>query len=1271
MLELFYESAITDDLYIPPHIKNSKYTLMEKKNFLEEAIRNGGYYGDNGCWNSILVFDNDKNIYRGRVETLVIKDNEYVYLKFLPKESQNDKRKYTVPGGSFERDIPNDKQAIAECEEEARLKIKNIQPTGITYKDIKPPPKWAINKQPINWNGNYTEVYVGTYDGKFTGHIDKVDEDKFMITGKFYKIDEIYTYLRKEHKDALKIIYPDRFGQSIVVSESGNSNRKFANVPSIKAMIKRIYSKTKKEEKSPTGNQNCLLCTWCVEAWFRGIDILPRAVYSPTDKIFDFEGYDIIKRPTKITIENKDDIKKFILAAGDRSRFYVHFKWKNGNGGHEFLLINIRDEIYLIDAQSNILEKITSPKVSSYFRDADYEKSFIVRVDDKEINTSMLKYNDMEPKEFTPEDMKYIHDNDLIKKEYTDIEGEISINESSESVFDKILKLNDRLNDYEYMVPNNGNPIAHIKSDDFIKYYVLLSPNEFEKYKGGICWDYVAYESMYFRAKYPNIKFETYYQVIDNRNDNPTHTFLIFEFNKKWYWFESSWKPNCGVYGFDNKSDCIEYIMQKLKLPGKNYGTYICKFDATDATMYGMNCVGYMNYMSFMIKPYKFTNKKIEPIFIYKGHCPTDSSHNKYYRVLYDGIGIYEAFKRIVPINVWLEFKKSTACKWLPLPPKYENNYYSYFTYEGYKKFMDLTYPKMLKYLNKDKIETSIVELDENSIVYSDKYQIVATNNNYMIESEDNCSDDKEYTMESVIFNSKDTYYNKDKFDSGEINLCFITGFSGSGKSTMANEMEKTGIEKYELDDIVFQFNFSDDNLKEYGGMIYSFFNGPGKKYRAVKGIDDLKTDKEADDYQADICIDFIDYAKKYAASHKDKKFVVEGVEIFGAYIDKIESIKDYAIYIKGTSLFNSYIRSAKRDSQDAETDFGKFKSFMKMIASSSRFKQYLISNTRLNKIKKQINEYVTETEHKSELIEGFKTKTPNFQYDVIDIKNKKCYGYLKDYMSKIKNNPDWKDVVDEESYIKNFVKGNNNQDITSRTGELFVNRANNELIGFFDVEHPSNFFGIEIPYKKYRGYGIGNILLDDAINKYGCRNLLVAKDNKVAIRMYKKRGFKIIKDRYHHFDGSKYWQMTLDKSSLTEASSENLFHVSSVKLANTILEPRIPDNFLVRNGYEDNTTERISVCKSIDDCLTAMSRNLKNKDFYVYKLKDTNVKKKTPSVKEVPDSSITNEVWLLEPSEFELVGKIHVTGTKGNGLQYTYGDNTAELYRWKWSYVK
>ena len=574
----------------------------------------------------------------------------------------------------------------------------------------------------------------------------------------------------------------------------------------IKNQVKRIAEKVKKDKKDPTGNQNCMLCTWCMEAWFRGYDILPRPVYSPTDKIFDFEGYDIIKRPTKITINDKNDIKKFVLAAGDRSRFYVHFKWKNGNGGHEFLLINIHDEIYLIDAQSNIFEKITSPKVSSYFRDVDYEKSFIVRADDKEINTSMLKYNDMEPKEFTPEDMKYIHGNDLIKKEYT---------------------------------------------------------------------------------------------------------------------------------------------------------------------------------------------------------------------------------------------------------------------------------------------------------------------------------------MESIIFNSKDTYYNKDKFDSGEINLCFITGFSGSGKTTMANEMEKNGIEKYELDDIVFQFNFSDENLKEYGGMISSFFNGPGKKYRTIKGIDDLKTDKEADDYQVNICIDFIDYAKKYAASHKDKKFIVEGVEIFGAYIDKIESLKDYAIYIKGTSLFNSYIRSAKRDSQDAETDFGKFKSFMKMIASSSRFKQYLTANTRLNKIKKQINEYVTESEDKSELTKGFKSKISNIQYKTLSIDKPEIYDYLKNHFSK--NNPMWEGVKDSKTYMDCFINGNNSRHI-KRVGEVLINKSNDEVIGYEVVEKPDNFLAIEIPNKKYRGYGFGNMLLEDAIKKHGCRKLYVAADNEIALKMYENRGFEIIKKCYD----DEYYLMELKESSINELCTIN-----------------------------------------------------------------------------------------------------------------------------------
>lgn len=89
---------------------------------------------------------------------------------------------------------------------------------------------------------------------------------------------------------------------------------------------------------------------------------------------------------------------------------------------------------------------------------------------------------------------------------------------------------------------------------------------------------------------------------------------------------------------------------------------------------------------------------------------------------------------------------------------------------------------------------------------------------------------------ESVIKNQEDIYYNKEKFDSGEINLCFITGHSGSGKSTMGRDMQQHGIEHYELDDLMFiKDHFTMANLKEYGGLIYSFFDGPGKKYYVTK----------------------------------------------------------------------------------------------------------------------------------------------------------------------------------------------------------------------------------------------------------------------------------------------------------------------------------------------------------------------------------------------------------------------------------------------------
>lgn len=45
---------------------------------------------------------------------------------------------------------------------------------------------------------------------------------------------------------------------------------------------------------------------------------------------------------------------------------------------------------------------------------------------------------------------------------------------------------------------------------------------------------------------------------------------------------------------------------------------------------------------------------------------------------------------------------------------------------------------------------------------------------------------------------------------------------------------------------------------------------------------------------------------------------------------------------------------------------------------------------------------------------------------------------------------------------------------------------------------------------ERYRKCGFGNTLLNDAINKYHGYDLLVDKDNNIAISIYKKHGFVI-----------------------------------------------------------------------------------------------------------------------------------------------------------------
>ena len=231
------------------------------------------------------------------------------------------------------------------------------------------------------------------------------------------------------------------------------------------------------------------------------------------------------------------------------------------------------------------------------------------------------------------------------------------------------------------------------------------------------------------------------------------------------------------------------------------------------------------------------------------------------------------------------------------------------------------------------------------------------TNKDYYFMYLDKNKMDIDSIKESYIINEPDILYNKDKFDSGEINLCFVTGHSGSGKSTLAHSKEKENskVEAYELDDLqCIADYFTMDNLKEYGDLIYSYFNGEGKKfYTTYKELIDNKI--PGTEYEDKLYPGFVHYAMKYAKAHKDRKFIVEGVWLFGSDDNgkpwfNPEEFKPYAFYIKGTSMIISKLRGAKRDAkEDSKGNKKEEKSAFRNNFFKKNWKWYFVDEKRIN----------------------------------------------------------------------------------------------------------------------------------------------------------------------------------------------------------------------------------------------------------------------------------------------------------------------------------
>lgn len=118
------------------------------------------------------------------------------------------------------------------------------------------------------------------------------------------------------------------------------------------------------------------------------------------------------------------------------------------------------------------------------------------------------------------------------------------------------------MNDIRYGYMDIKNKIHDYADDDFSELYKLQTPQQTLENKVGVCWDQVELERYLFKKK--NIKFKTYFMVYYDNDKCPTHTFLIYEDNNKFYWFEHSWKKYKGVTVYDSELDALKDIKYKF-----------------------------------------------------------------------------------------------------------------------------------------------------------------------------------------------------------------------------------------------------------------------------------------------------------------------------------------------------------------------------------------------------------------------------------------------------------------------------------------------------------------------------------------------------------------------------------------------------------------------------------------------------------------------------------------------------------------------------------
>ena len=130
------------------------------------------------------------------------------------------------------------------------------------------------------------------------------------------------------------------------------------------------------------------------------------------------------------------------------------------------------------------------------------------------------------------------------------------------------------------------------------------------------------------------------------------------------------------------------------------------------------------------------------------------------------------------------------------------------------------------------------------------------------------------------------------------------------------------------------------------------------------------------------------------------------------------------------------------------------------------------------------------------------------------------------------------------------------------------------------------------------------------------------------------------------------------------------LYHISTYKnieVLSKCVPKSIPKGKL--KTLENVTIERVCFSETIDGCLSAICPSI-NKNLYVYVPIDSNLKPYKPTLKQVFDSKVTNEMWVMDDVPVKCVGILQTMDIRGKVMHKNYikVDGFMEyIFNWRW----